>query len=62
MENGPPSGAVGGPSRHMALQEALVRQEQEAKAAEAESLAQDLTERLRELRESRERRRQTWQL
>ena len=46
----------------MALQEALVRQEQEAKAAEAESLAQDLTERLRELRESRERRRQTWQL
>ena len=44
------------------LQEALARQEQEAKAAEAENLAQDLTERLRELRESRERRRQTLQV
>jgi hypothetical protein len=41
------------------VQEALARQqEQEAEAEEAQRLAQDLTERLRELRESRERRRQ----
>ncbi len=48
---------------HVAMvQEALARQEQDAEVAEAETLAQDLTERLRELRESRERRRQTLQV
>ena len=48
---------------HVAMvQEALARQEQDAEVAEAERLAQDLTERLRELRESRERRRQTLQV
>lgn len=40
------------------VQEALAQREQEAEAEEAQRLAQDLTERLRELRESRERRRQ----
>ncbi len=44
------------------LQEALARQEQAAEPAQSERLALDLTERLRELRESRERRQQSLQL
>jgi len=51
------------PVQHAALlQEALALQEQAAEAAQSERLALDLTERLRELRESRERRQQSLQL